>query len=54
MHHTERATLTRPDHAITAGSGLGLLRDRVRQHGGELSLTVEEDGTGALRVSLSA
>jgi signal transduction histidine kinase len=54
MHNQERAALARPDHAITAGSGLGLLRDRVRQLGGELSLTVDEDGTGALRVKLSA
>jgi signal transduction histidine kinase len=52
-HSTERAELTPPDLVIAAGSGLGLLRDRVRQLGGELSLTLDEDGTGALRVKLS-
>jgi signal transduction histidine kinase len=54
IHSKERAALARSDLAITAGSGLGLLRERVRQLGGELSLTVDDDGTGALRVKLSA
>jgi signal transduction histidine kinase len=54
MHSTERASVAQPDLAIAAGSGLGLLRDRVRQLGGELSLTVDDEGTGALRVTLSA
>jgi signal transduction histidine kinase len=54
MHSTEPAALARPDLTIAAGSGLGLLRDRVRQLGGELSLTLDNDGTGALRVKLPA
>jgi len=55
MRSGERLVLAkRPELAIAAGSGLGLLRDRVRQLGGELSMTVDEDGTGALRVKLSA
>jgi signal transduction histidine kinase len=54
MRKKERAAVARPELSIQAGSGLGLLHDRVRQLGGELSLTVDEDGTGVLRVKLSA